>query len=192
MLKQSVTEMKKKIMNQVRKHERNLKRGLSLIEILVGVVVSVAILIGITIAVSSRKSETDLNRALALISADIPSALSSYYLSMNGSYTGLTSGSTDATTSNGATSLVNRFGLDKTISGSAWSIATAGAQQLTFTFPCTNLRNAEACSMLANAVTAQQNPMITTVTPTVTACTATGTGGAVANCKVDVVMVRPR
>lgn len=191
MLKMSNVEMKALISKQIRSHARTMKRGLSLIEILVGVVVTVGILIAVVISVGSRKSETDLNRALSLITAEIPSALSSYYLSMNGSYTGLTAGAADATTTNGATALANRFGLVKTISGAAWSITTPAAQSVVFTFPCTNLKNAEACTQLATSITAQNNPMITTVTPTVTGCTATGAGGTT-NCQVAVTVVRPR
>lgn len=177
---------------QIRTRRTRPQKGFTMIEILVAVAIAIGFGIVVFQGVQGKKAETELNRTLGLISSDLPSALSAYYNTMNKTFVALTTGASNATGTNGAKTLVARYGLPETMAtGDTWSITSSAAQALTFQFPCTNFRGADACSQLAAAVTAQNNPMITGSAATTTGCTNAGAGGA-SNCFVNITMVRPR
>ncbi len=153
--------------NNVKKVPKS-QRGVSLLQILLATVIGAILTISAIRLAQGQRGETEFQRGLELITADVPTTLTNIYYSSGQTYAPITANAA------GRDVIVQRGGVDPKLpwsdTGTNWGVGTAGtAASVRINFPCNNIGTDGAtsvgkCNSLAAAITQQfasgANPLI--------------------------------
>lgn len=165
--------------------QRKKQKGATILQFLIGTVVGAIALVASINAIQGQRADANLNEAMAFVTTELSTAVSSYYYSNSRTYAGLTAGTALGVANaacapdNGTLNLIRRYNLRTELpwGDDCWRISTAGTKNaISVQLSCDNMGRNDAdsiarCQNLAQSINRADVGMIG-----VAGCTAPANG----------------